>query len=181
MDALIIVDMQVGLLNGGPKHDLAGVIDRINSLSAAVRRCGGKVVWIRHTGPVGGDFAPNGPGWAFLPDLDRRPDDLLVEKTLNDPFAGTNLRATLQGISADRILVVGWATDQCVDSTVRSAISNGYDVVAVSDGHTLSDRPHLAAPEVIVHHNWVWGDLITRRSIAVKTAAQLLEELEGSG
>ena len=27
MDALIVVDMQVGLLNGEPKHDLHGVID----------------------------------------------------------------------------------------------------------------------------------------------------------
>jgi hypothetical protein len=30
MDAMLIVDMQVGLLNGEPKHDLRGVIDRIN-------------------------------------------------------------------------------------------------------------------------------------------------------
>lgn len=181
MDVLIVVDLQVGLLNGAPKHDLPGVIERINSLASAVRRRGGKVVWIRHNGPVGDDFAPNAPGWAFLPELDRHSGDLVVEKTLNDPFAGTSLQATLQQISADRILVVGWATDLCVDSTVRSAVSNGYDVVAVSDGHTLSDRPHLAAPAVITHHNWVWSDLITRRSITVKPAAQLLEELGGSG
>lgn len=180
MDALIVVDMQVGLLNGAPKHDLPGVIGRINSLSAAVRRRSGKVVWIRHGGPVGDDFAPNAPGWAFLPELDRRAGDIVVEKALNDPFAGTSLRTTLQQISADRILVVGWATDFCVDSTVRSAVSNGYDVVAVSDGHTLSDRPHLAAPAVIAHHNWVWSDLITRRSIAVKPTAQLLKELGAS-
>jgi hypothetical protein len=29
MDALIVVDMQVGLLNGEPKHDLRGVVERI--------------------------------------------------------------------------------------------------------------------------------------------------------
>ena len=37
MDALIVVDMQVGLLNGEPKHDLRGVIARINHLAAKVR------------------------------------------------------------------------------------------------------------------------------------------------
>ena len=37
MDAMLIVDMQVGLLNGEPKHDLRGVIDRINRLAARVR------------------------------------------------------------------------------------------------------------------------------------------------
>jgi nicotinamidase-related amidase len=30
VDALIVVDMQVGLLSGAPKHDLQGVVDRIN-------------------------------------------------------------------------------------------------------------------------------------------------------
>ena len=33
MDAMIVVDMQAGLLDGAPKHDLAGVIARINALT----------------------------------------------------------------------------------------------------------------------------------------------------
>ena len=40
MDALIVVDMQVGLLNGEPKHDLPGVIQRINRLAAKIREVG---------------------------------------------------------------------------------------------------------------------------------------------
>ena len=30
MDAMLVVHMQVGLLSGKPKHDLRGVVDRIN-------------------------------------------------------------------------------------------------------------------------------------------------------
>ena len=177
MDVIIVVDMQVGLLNGAPKHDLPGVIDRINLLTNLVRTGAGTVVWIRHCGPPRDDFAPNTPGWAFLPELDRHEGDVVV-KTLNDPFAGTSLQAILQGVRPDRILVAGWATDFCVDSTVRSAVSHNYNVVVVSDGHTLNDRPHLDAG-VIGHHNWVWGDLsTTKRSIRVVSTAQLLEESE---
>jgi nicotinamidase-related amidase len=175
-DVLIVVDMQVGLLEGAPKHDLAGVIGRINALGAMVREKGGRVVWIRHCGKAGDGFEPGSKGWAFLPGLDCRPDDVVVEKTLNDAFAGTSLHDTLQRIAPDRVLVVGWATDQCVDSTVRSAISRDHHVVAVSDGHTVSDRPHLAAPEVIRHHNWLWSDLLTNRSIRVATTAELIAE-----
>ena len=43
MDALIVVDMQVGLLNGEPKHDLRGVIERINRLAAKIRERSGVV------------------------------------------------------------------------------------------------------------------------------------------
>ena len=42
MDAIIVVDMQVGLLNGPPKHDLKGVIQRINLLTAMVRGQSGR-------------------------------------------------------------------------------------------------------------------------------------------
>jgi nicotinamidase-related amidase len=53
MDVIIIVDMQVGLLAGPPKHDLQAVIQRINLLTAMVRKQSGKVIWIRHCGKPG--------------------------------------------------------------------------------------------------------------------------------
>jgi nicotinamidase-related amidase len=56
VDALIVVDMQVGLLNGPPKHDLGGVIQRINLLTAMVRAQSGKVIWVRHCGKPGDCF-----------------------------------------------------------------------------------------------------------------------------
>jgi nicotinamidase-related amidase len=176
MDAFLVVDMQVGLLDGAPKHDLQAVIGRINRLTAMVRGRSGKVVWIQHCGGAGDDFEPNKPGWSFLPELDRQPNDIVVRKTLNDPFAGTNLQAILQELAPSRVLVAGWATDLCVDATVRSAISHNHDVVVVSDGHTLNNRPHLDAPTVIRHHNWVWLNLISNRSIRVASAVELLEE-----
>jgi hypothetical protein len=46
----------------------------------------------------------------------------------------------------------------------------------VSDAHTLSDRPHLDAPTVIRHHNWVWSDLLTNRSTRVATTDELIAE-----
>jgi nicotinamidase-related amidase len=38
MDAILVVDMQVRLLNGEPKHDLRGVIERINRLAVSIIR-----------------------------------------------------------------------------------------------------------------------------------------------
>lgn len=176
MDALIVVDMQVGLLDGAPKHDLQGGVDRINRLAAMVRGRSGKVVWIQHCGRPGDGFVPNTPGWVFLPELDRQPADLVVQKTLNDPpFAGTELKATLRAIAPERLLVAGWATNFCVDATVRSAVSNNFNVVVVRDGHTLNDRPHLDAPSVIRHHNWVWSNLITNASIRIAGTDELLQ------
>jgi len=174
MDVMLIVDMQVGLLNGEPKHDLPGVIDRINRLAARVREQVGIVIFIQHCGGEGDDFEPNAPGWAFLPELVRDPADLVVQKQLNDPFAGAELQARLNRIAPDRLLVTGWATDLCVDATVRSAVSNHHNVVVVTDAHTLSDRPHLDAASVIRHHHWVWRNLIAPKPIRLAATDELL-------
>jgi nicotinamidase-related amidase len=175
MDALLVVHMQVGLLTGKPKHDLRGVLDRINRLAAKVRAESGKVILIQHCGAKGDDFELQAPGWKFIPELDQKPEDVTLPTTLNDPFAGTDLQARLTEIQPDRVLVTGWATDFCVDSTVRSVVAHHYDVVAVADGHTLSDRPHLDATSIIRHHNWVWSNLLTQRSIKVVEAGELLK------
>ncbi len=165
MDAIIIVDMQVGLLSGPPKYDLQGVIQRINLLTTMVRRQSGKVIWVRHCGKVGDIFERHTERWSFLPELIRDPGDLMVEKTLNDPFVRTSLQEILKVIAPKRIFVAGWATYSCVDATIRSAISNDYDVVVIGDGHTVSDRPHLDAIKIIQRHHWVWNHLITNRSV----------------
>lgn len=171
---MLVVDMQVGLLNGEPKHDLRGVMERINRLAAKVRDRSGTVIFVQHCGCKGEDFEPQTPGWRFLPGLLRDSADVVVQKKLNDPFAGTDLQARLEEIAPDRVLITGWATDLCVDATVRSAVTNHHNVVVVADGHTLNDRPHLDAISVIRHHNWIWSNLITRRSIKLASANELL-------
>ena len=117
---------------------------------------------------------PDTPGWALLPELDRAATDIVIRKTLNDPFVGTDLAARLKEIAPARVFVTGWATDLCVDATVRSAVSHHHDVVVVTDGHTLNDRPHLDATSVIRHHNWVWGNLITQRSVRLARTDELM-------
>lgn len=173
MDALLIVDMQVGLLSGDPKHDLSGVIDRINRLAASVRAQSGIVIFIQHCGDIGDAFEPQSPGWALLPELIRDPADVIVQKRMNDPFAGGELQARLDRIAPDRVLVTGWATDLCVDATVRSAVSNQHAVVVVTDAHTLSDRPHLDAISVMTHHHWVWSNLIAAKPVRFAATDEL--------
>ena len=170
---LIVVDMQQGLVHGGPKHDLAGVVERINRLAERVRQRRGAVVFVQHAGRAGDDFEPQTPGWRFLSTLQTEPSDRIVSKTLNDPFFNTSLQAELSGLGAERVMVTGWATDLCVDATVRSAAAKGFQVVAVADCHTVSDRPHLSAEQVITHHHWVWTNLLAPHPVRIVREADL--------
>ena len=173
MDVLLVVDMQDGLLRGDPKHDLAAVVERINRLAARVRRRRGCVVFVQHDGPPGDDFEPFTPGWSILAAIERDPGDRIVHKTLNDAFFRTPLAAVLAELGAERLLVAGWATDFCVDATVRSAAALGFKVTVVADGHTVSDRPHLGAERVIEHHHWIWANLLSPEPVTIARAAEL--------
>ena len=173
MDALLIVDMQHASVSGNDKHDIRAVVERINGLAARVRAWGGAVIFIQHDGDAGDGLAPFSAGWQVLDALGPESTDRSVRKTLNDPFAGTTLAAVLGELAVDRVIVAGWATDFCVDATVRSAVSHGFAVAVAADCHTLNDRPHLTAPQVIAHHNWIWANLIAPRGIRVAPANEI--------
>jgi nicotinamidase-related amidase len=173
MDALLVVDMQEGLLRGDPKHDVAGVVGRINSVAKRVRQGGGVVFFVQHAGPVGDDFEPRTDGWRLLSSLAVEASDRVVSKTLNDPFFGTSLQADLAALGVNRVVIAGWATDLCVDATVRAAAALGYEVVVGADCHTVSDRPHLNAERIIEHHHWVWTNLLARRPVIVARAGEM--------
>ncbi len=173
MDILLIVDMQEGLRQGAPKHDLDSVVARINALARRVREREGCVIAIRHVGPVGDPFARGAAGAAFIAGLGLRDTDIVIEKRLNDAFHETQLEATLRRLGADRVMICGWATDFCVDATVRSAAARGFAVVAVTDCHTVADRPHLAARAVIDHHHYIWAGLIAPHPVRLATSPEL--------
>lgn len=172
-DALVVVDMQEGLLRGDPKYDLAGVIERINLVANRVRQGGGVVFFVQHAGPAGDDFEPATAGWRLLSSLAVEQSDRIVSKTLNDAFFGTSLQSDLTALGVSRVLIAGWATDLCVDATVRAAVALGYEVAVVGDCHTVSNRPHLEAERIIEHHHWVWTNLLARRPVSIARAAEL--------
>lgn len=167
--ALIIIDMQTAAFEAAavPKHDADGTIMRINSLAAAVRAANGTVLFVQHDGPPGDAFQPGRPGWQLWPALDRQAVDIVVRKTACDSFLGTTLDSLLSDLASDQLIVTGWATDYCVDTTVRAALARGWPTIVPADGHTCADRPHLPAAKIIEHHNAIWADFVAPRGPAV--------------
>ncbi len=175
MEALIIIDMQESAFKNSDKFDTSGVIDRINRLSEQVRKNGGSVIFIQHDGTAEEECAPFTPGWEILSLLNKPDSDIVVRKSFNDSFCNTDLDQQLRKRGIKKIIISGWATDFCVDAAVRSAVNLGYHVVVASDCHTVSDRPHLKAEQVINHHNWIWTNLITPgKKVELFSAKQIL-------
>lgn len=175
MRALLVVDMQAGCFSGEPTPaDREGTVSRINALAGAIRPAG-LVVFVQHSDEEEG-LARGSGAWRLLASLNRDPGDPTIEKTGCDSFLETGLDALLKARGVSDLVIAGYATDFCVDTTVRAAAALGYQVTVPSDGHTTRDRPHLTASQVIVHHNYMWADLLLprRRKVTVVSTESLL-------
>jgi nicotinamidase-related amidase len=167
MDVLIVVDMQKALMIGNEKCDIDQVLKRIERLSDRLRRRGGRIVYIQHAGPQESDFAPQSPGWVLFDALKPAEQDLTIHKRFNDAFFRTSLEADLRDMAPNRVLIAGWATDFCVDATVRTAAALGFRTAVVADCHTVSDRPGLSAQEIIEYHHWKWKQIISPHPVEI--------------
>ena len=61
--------------------------------------------------------------------------------------------------SKTRVIVCGYATEGCVDTTIRRAAALGYEVTIAADAHTTDDQPHASAAQIREHHNATLSNL----------------------
>ncbi len=60
-------------------------------------------------------------------------DDIVVVKDVNSGFIGTSLELDLRRAGVQRLLVVGFFTNVCIETTVRMAGNMGFDTYLVHD------------------------------------------------
>lgn len=151
--ALLIIDVQHALCHG----EYAGfeadrVIRNINSVSHRVRESGGLVIAIQHESPSGA-LVYKSDGWKLANGLVTTPNDIFIRKTATDSFHNTELHAVLQKHAVNHLIVCGLQSEFCVDTTIRRALTLGYPVTLIADGHTTMDNGVLTAAQISAHHN----------------------------
>ncbi len=84
--------------------------------------------------PVAGAWVKGTPGPEIIPELTPKKGDIIVKgkKTL-DAFWSTALDYTLRVNMIEWLVIVGFHTNWCVESTARSGYDKGYRVVVIGD------------------------------------------------
>jgi len=144
--ALIVIDLQKGIVALPTVHSTAEIVDRSAQLARAFRERGLPVVLVNVTAPAPGrtDAGPRNfsfpDNWAELvPELKQQPGDYLVSKQRPGAFIGTGLDEYLRRRGVTQVFLTGIATGTGVEATVRSAFDHGYNVVFVVDAITDRD------------------------------------------
>ncbi len=150
--ALVVIDIQKGILTQPTVHDSRAVIDNVATLAKAFREKRLPVVLVRvgwsadfgdtlkarvesprPTGAVAADFME------YVDALDVDPArDILIFKRQWGAFYGTDLDLQLRRRGVTNIVLCGIATSIGVESTARDAFERGYNLTFAADA--MSDR-----------------------------------------
>ncbi len=144
--ALIVIDLQKGIVGIPAVHPVNEIIDRSAQLAHAFRERSLPVVLVNASGMAPGRTEAARPKFSFPPDwtelvpeMDRQPGDCLITKQRWGAFLGTTLDDYLRQRGVTQIVLTGVATSAGVESTARSAYDLGYNVTLVVDAMTDRD------------------------------------------
>ena len=141
--ALIIVDLQKGIVGLPFLHAIDDIVEHARVLADAFRERGLPVVLVNVAGSAPGrteqpsQTVSRPEGWTdLIPELNQRPSDLMVTKRTWGAFIGTNLEAQLSAHGVTQVVIAGVATGTGVESTARQAYEQGFNVTLAIDAMT---------------------------------------------
>lgn len=134
--ALLVIDVQKEYFSGKmpvthPPQTLKNIL---KAMDTAHDR-GFPIVLIQHTalGKNAETFLKGSDGWKLHPEVSGREYDHLVEKNLPGSFTGTDLEIWLREKNVDTLVISGYMTQMCCDTTARQAFHRGFKVEFLSD------------------------------------------------
>jgi len=153
--ALLIIDVQNGLftIEDFPIHKEEVLIQNLLVLIKKARKAKVPIFYIQHNDPKGKTLENGTENWKIRLEIIPRTEDIIVQKHNSDSFLNTSLDEELDKRKVTRLVIAGLATDMCIDTTVRSAVSHGYNVILIQDAHSTMDSEVLKASQIIAHHN----------------------------
>lgn len=141
--ALIIIDLQQGIVALPVVHPVEAVIANARLLTQAFRRHGLPVILVNVAGVAPGrNEAPRRTGampagWSeLIAALDRQPSDHVITKHTWGAFTATDLHTHLEQQGITQVVIAGISTSIGVESTARQAQELGYNITLAIDAMT---------------------------------------------
>ncbi|GLZ48670.1 isochorismatase [Actinomycetospora sp. NBRC 106375] len=147
--ALVMIDLQntytrgvMALENVEPAIDeAAGLLDR-------ARSAGIPIVHVQHDAGAGTPYDVRDEIGAIVDRVAPRDGEHRIVKNFPNSFVGTDLDEYLRGVDATNLVLAGFMTHMCVNSTARGAFNAGFapSVVAAATATRALPGPDGAVP-----------------------------------
>lgn len=162
--ALVVYDMQVGIMSQLPKEKGEAITANVLKVLQAARQAGVRVFFFRHlslpveiagvfqlrmamawqrvdkVSEVKPWFLRDSPAFQLIPELSPLPSEAIFDKITMSAFEGTPLNIALRDCNINSFAIVGVAMEIGIEPTVRHATDLGYIPVIVTDACGAGDE-----------------------------------------
>lgn len=156
--ALLVIDVQNEYFAPHGKWALPDgerALERIQALLAAAREAGAPVFHIVHEAldPQSPVFRPGSEGARMHPAIAVRPGERVITKHVPGAFFQTPLEMYLRQAGVEGVIVCGFMTHMCCDTTTRQARERGFAATFAADATATRDlaRDGVTVPHEVVH------------------------------
>ncbi|UZJ77609.1 cysteine hydrolase family protein [Fictibacillus sp. KU28468] len=151
--ALLVIDAQQELMDGNKEYE--GVYQKeqlINTINEVIEQASEQkvdILFVRDVDVSSGE----GPGFLVHEKINVPDGSPVFDKKATNAFHGTGLLDHLRENEIGHLVIMGCQTEYCIDTAVRTATVQGFDVTLVKEGHSTTNSNVLNAEQIIAHHN----------------------------
>ena len=132
--ALLVIDVQNEYFTGKLKVTYpTNSLDNILKAMDHAKKNNMIIIVVQHSSLMGDTFVKNSKEWELHPEILKKSYDYLIEKTKPSSFHQTNLEEVLQTEQIEGVVITGYMTQMCCDTTAREAFHKGSSVEFLSD------------------------------------------------
>jgi nicotinamidase-related amidase len=165
--ALLVIDVQNEYFDGKwPVPDGTIALEQIERAIAASQEANAAVIYVQHAvlKPERGVFIPGSHGFELHPRLHPRASDTCIVKNYPGSFTKTNLEDTLRHRGIDTLVISGYMTHMCCDTTAREGFQRDFHVLFLNDATATREGQHAIFGK-IDHRDLHRTTLITQASM----------------
>ncbi|MEY3206290.1 MAG: hypothetical protein RLZZ21_2621 [Planctomycetota bacterium] len=151
--ALIMVDLQNTYREGVMR--LAGVEEALVQARRVLdraRELGRPVIHIRHDAGVGSPYDVTAPIGQIADPVAPLAGEMVITKQYPNSFLHTLLDEELRRLGIDNVVLAGFMTHACINSTARGAFNLGYHATIVANATATRDLPAAGGGVVTAEH-----------------------------
>lgn len=142
-NALLVIDVQNDYFQGGKMElfQAEQALQQINALEDYFIQTQQPIIYIQHIfeGENAPFFQAGTHGVELSTGLKLKKDSTIVKKQFPNSFFQTELKAILEKLAIEKLVISGMMTHMCVDATSRAAAEFGYQPVIISDATATRD------------------------------------------
>jgi nicotinamidase-related amidase len=141
---LVLIDCQHTYTQGVMELDgVAAALEQAATLLERARSAGIPIIHIQHSDGPGSLYDVEGESGAIVAQVAPREGEPVVVKQYPNSFVQTDLDDRLKALGASNLVLAGFMTHMCVNSTARGAFNLGYAPTVVAAATATRSLPDV--------------------------------------